>query len=108
MPTRYWLLDADLVRDVGRLEADGGVDRAEAEVGLGALAAVHERAAVERTAALPVGWTGPKPSGGVAGTRVGVKCLHAHYAAFLAGEDDPVGRWVEDHLHPTDSEISIV
>jgi hypothetical protein len=29
---------------------------------------------------------------------VGVKCLHAHYAWYLAGGDDPVGRWVEAHL----------
>ena len=36
--------------------------------------------------------------GGVGGTRVGVKCLHAHYAYFLAGGDDPVGRWVEARL----------
>jgi uncharacterized protein len=27
-----------------------------------------------------------------------VKCLHAHYAFFLAGGDDPVGRWVREHL----------
>jgi hypothetical protein len=27
-----------------------------------------------------------------------VKCLHAHFAAFLAGVDDPVGRWVADQL----------
>ncbi len=28
----------------------------------------------------------------------GVKCLHAHYAAYLAGFDDPVGRWVAAEL----------
>jgi hypothetical protein len=38
------------------------------------------------------------PSGGVAGTRRGVKCLHAHYAWFLAGGEDHVGRWVKEHL----------
>jgi Protein of unknown function (DUF501) len=27
-----------------------------------------------------------------------VKCLHAHYAAFLVGLDDPVGRWVAARL----------
>ena len=42
--------------------------------------------------------TGPRPSGGVGGTRQGVKCLHAHYAWHLAGGDDPVGRWIDDHL----------
>ncbi|MGH9182011.1 MAG: DUF501 domain-containing protein [Acidimicrobiales bacterium] len=32
------------------------------------------------------------------GTRTGVKCLHAHYAWFLAGGDDPVGRWAQSQL----------
>jgi hypothetical protein len=27
-----------------------------------------------------------------------VKCLHAHYAWFLAGGDDPVGAWVAQQL----------
>ena len=33
----------------------------------------------------------PRPSGGVAGARAGVKCLHAHYADTAAGNDNPVG-----------------
>jgi hypothetical protein len=98
MPTRYWLL-ASPVRDaVSRLEAAGGVNEAEAEVDPAELDAAHRRYAAERDAAVPVGWTGPRPSGGVAGTRIGVKCLHAHYAWHLAGGDDPVGRWVEAKL----------
>ena len=32
MPTRYWLVDPDDRRRIGRLEAAGGVRRAEAEV----------------------------------------------------------------------------
>ena len=98
MPTRYWLVGEPERARVGRLESDGGVDRAEREVDPAALAAAHARYAAEREAALPEGWTGPRPSGGVAGTRVGVKCLHAHYAWFLAGGDDPIGRWVQEHL----------
>jgi hypothetical protein len=43
-------------------------------------------------------FAGPAPSGGVGGTRQGVKCLHAHYAWHLAGGDDPVGRWVAAQL----------
>jgi hypothetical protein len=27
-----------------------------------------------------------------------VKCLHAHYAWFLAGGNDPVGQWVHDRI----------
>ncbi|NCV97107.1 MAG: DUF501 domain-containing protein, partial [Acidimicrobiia bacterium] len=42
--------------------------------------------------------TGPRPYGGVAGTRRGVKCLHAHYANWLVGNTDPVGQWVADRL----------
>jgi uncharacterized protein len=101
MPTRYWLVDPALNRAIGRLEADGGVDRAEAEVDDDALAAVHARYAAERDAALPPGHAGPRPSGGVGGTRTGVKCLHAHYAHLLAGGEDPVGRWVEARLFDT-------
>jgi len=98
MPTRYWLVGEPERTLVGRLESTGGVDRAEAEVDAAELVAAHERYAAERSAALPAGWSGPAPSGGVGGTRTGVKCLHAHYAWFLAGGDDPVGRWVADRI----------
>jgi len=94
MPTRYWLVGAAERLMVDRLEAGGGVRRAEAEVGPVALEAAHRRYAAERDAAVPPGWVGPRPAGGVGGTRLGVKCLHAHYAWYLAGGDDPVGRWV--------------
>jgi uncharacterized protein len=98
MPTRYWLVDPDLVLAVSRLEGDGGVRAAEAAVDPDELAAAHEAYAAERDAELPAGHRGPRPHGGVGGTRMGVKCLHAHYAYFLAGGDDPVGRWVEERL----------
>jgi CTP:molybdopterin cytidylyltransferase MocA len=98
MPTLYWLAGKVALRDVSRLEAAGGVRTAEAEVDADALAAAHARYAAERDARLPVDYRGPRPSGGVAGTRHGVKCLHAHYAYYLAGGDDPVGRWVAARL----------
>lgn len=98
MPTRYWLVDPQLRRRIDRLESSGGVRAAEAAVDAGELAAAHARYAVERDEDLPADWAGPRPSGGVGGTRRGVKCLHAHYAWHLAGGDDPVGRWVADAL----------
>ena len=98
LPTRYWLIDPELVRAVARLEADGGVRAAQAAVDPTALAAAHERYAAERDATIPADHAGPRPYGGVGGTRVGVKCLHAHYAHTLAGGDDPVGEWVAAQL----------
>jgi hypothetical protein len=98
MPTRYWLVGAELGDEVSRLESTGGVRQAEAAVDPTALADAHRRYAAERDAAIPSGHAGPRPSGGVGGTRRGVKCLHAHYAWHLAGGDDPVGRWVETQL----------
>jgi len=104
MPTRYWLVDPQLRSAVGRLEAAGGVREAEAHVDPAALAECHRRYAEERDALIPAGRTGPRPSGGVGGTRQGVKCLHAHLAWWLAGGGDPVGAWVARELHLTRSE----
>jgi hypothetical protein len=98
MPTRYWLVDPKLGARVSRLEARGGVRAAEAAVDPGALERAHDVYAAERDAALPTGHTGPRPHGGVGGTRRGVKCLHAHYAWYLAGGADPVGAWVDEQL----------
>ncbi|CAB4832891.1 unannotated protein [freshwater metagenome] len=98
MPTLYWLAGKDALRRVSTLEATGGVRRAEAEIDQAEVAAAHARYAAERDALIPADHTGPRPFGGVAGTRRGVKCLHAHYAYFLAGGDDAIGRWVELQL----------
>ena len=98
MPTRYWLVGEPERTEVSRLESRGGVHRVEDEIGLDVIAAAHERYAAERDAALPEGWTGPRPTAGVGGTRVGVKCLHAHFAWWLSGGDDPVGEWVATRL----------
>ena len=78
----------------------GGGRRAPAAAAVDAdeLARAHARYAAERDAALPDDYSGPRPSGGVGGTRRGVKCLHAHLAWHLAGGDDPVGRWVAERL----------
>lgn len=98
MPTRYWLVDPALRAEVGRLEASGGVREAERQVDAGALADCHRRYAAARDAAIPATFEGPRPSGGVGGTRQGVKCLHAHLAWWMAGGNDPVGAWVAEKL----------
>ena len=98
MPTLYWLVGPAEKRAVDRLEAAGGVRRAEAAVPPDMVRRAHGIYAAARDEALPSGWTGPRPSGGVGGTRQGVKCLHAHYAWYLAGGADPVGQWVAEEL----------
>lgn len=105
-PTRYWLTCPLAVRRVGRIEGAGGVrrmdERARAERRFGErLVAAHERYAAERDAALPPG-ADPRPSGGVAGSRSGVKCLHAHLADHFAGNDNPVGEGVASELGALD------
>jgi hypothetical protein len=100
MPTRYWLVGPAEVVAVSRLEAAGGVREAEAAVPPEAIADAHRRYAAERDAEVPDD-APVRPTGGVGGTRQGVKCLHAHYAWHLAGGDDPVGRWVAERLAAT-------
>ena len=102
MPTRYWLVDPQLTVAVSRLESKGGVRAAEAAVDPDELASAHARYAAERDSAIPAEHVGPRPHGGVGGTATGVKCLHAHYGYFLAGGDDPVGRWVDARLRGDD------
>lgn len=102
MPTRYWLVGRQLSRLVGRLEGAGGVQAAELAVDADDLTAAHERYAAERDSQIPTGHLGPRPTGGVGGTRRGVKCLHTHLAHHLAVGDDPVGEWVVQQLEATD------
>ncbi|MDE3030544.1 MAG: DUF501 domain-containing protein [Acidobacteriota bacterium] len=104
MPTLYWLIDPEINEAVSRLEGAGGVHRFEDLVDATTLARAHEdyrlrreRATVRRDAI--------SARGGVGGTRVGVKCLHAHLANHLAGNDDPVGRLVADEVGVPELEI---
>ena len=98
MPTLYWLIGAVEGRRIGQLESTGGVNEVEATVDPAELEAAHARYAGEREQLLPPDHEGPRPSGGVGGTRTGVKCLHAHWAWHLAGGNDPVGRWIEERF----------
>ncbi len=102
MPTRYWLVDPTLREVVSTLESTGGVRRAEAAVPADLVAAAHDRYAADRDGLIDPDHGGPRPSGGVGGTRRGVKCLHAHLAWWLTGADDPVGEWTAQQigLHP--------
>ena len=98
MPTRFWLVGSQPHLLVSRLESAGDIDLAESEVDPQERAQTHMMYAIERDSQIPSDHIGPRPHGGVAGTRTGVKCLHAHYAHWLAGGKDVVGDWVAKRL----------
>jgi hypothetical protein len=93
MPTLFWLVDPELHAAVSRLEGEGGVHRFEALVDTDELARTHNEYA-RRRREVTVRADVVAAEGGVGGTRVGVKCLHAHLANYLVGANDPVGELV--------------
>ena len=99
-PTRYWLPCPLACRRIARIEGEGGVRSAEAKIAADpelskAVDAANARYEREREALLPAD-AFRRPSGGVGGSSGGVKCLHAHYADFVAGNDNPIGRDVHE------------
>lgn len=98
MPTLYWLVGKREVAAVSTLEAQSTIDVVEELIGLDEIDDIHRRYAAQRDAYISPYHMGPRPTGGVGGTRRGVKCLHAHFAYWLAGGDDQVGQWVADQL----------
>jgi exopolyphosphatase/guanosine-5'-triphosphate,3'-diphosphate pyrophosphatase len=100
-PTTFWLTCPEAVKAVARIESEGWIARLNERVQDDeafdeALEAAHRAYAEERGSDLPEA----RAWGGVAGTRTGVKCLHAHYAYHLAGGDDPVGAWTAERVEP--------
>jgi len=106
MPTLFWLVGKVEVAEVGRLESTGAIDEVEALVGVDTIDEIHRSYERERLADMPASHVGPSPSGGVGGTRRGVKCLHAHLAHWLAGGDDAVGEWTAQKLSERGARIA--
>ena len=105
-PTLYWLTCPLAITRIGRLEGSGGVKRMEAKASAdpefgAALADANDAYARERDGLLG-DYGGPAPTGGVGGTGEGVKCLHAHFAHFAAGQPNPVGELVASWIGPLD------
>lgn len=112
-PTRYWLTCPLATRRIGRLEADGGVKKAEARIAAepefaAAYKVAMDRYQIERDSLIAEDWTGPRPAGGIGGTRRGVKCLHAQYADHAAGNPNPVGAATAAAIEPLNCAVNCV
>lgn len=104
-PTTHWLTCPLAVTRISRIEAGGGVKEASDLIAsdedvASAYSAAMARYERTRDAMLPEGWDGPRPTGGVAGSKGGVKCLHAQYADTAAGNDNPIGEIVAERIEP--------
>jgi len=104
-PTSYWLSCPLAVRRIGRIEAGGGVRAADAMIGNDAGVARAYQSAMNRyrdgrDSLIPSDHEGPRPSGGVGGSKRTVKCLHAHYADHASGNENPIGAWAAPQVEP--------
>ena len=84
---------------MSRIESEGWIrrlnDQVEADPDLRtALRRAHEEYARERGRV----HLGAEAWGGVGGSGRGLKCLHAHFAHFIAGGPDPIGAWVSRRI----------
>ncbi len=112
-PTLYWLTCPVLRSEVGRLEAGDMRERLREmlrdEVVSRRLEEAERRYVRERKeVAASLGMDGAEElwegRGGVGGGKSGsLKCLHSHYAHFLAGGDNPVGEAVHGELEGVQS-----
>jgi exopolyphosphatase / guanosine-5'-triphosphate,3'-diphosphate pyrophosphatase len=100
-PTLYWLTCPEASAAVSRIESEGWIRRLSDQADVDAklrtrLRRAHEAYARDRGSDDPAA----EAWGGVGGAAGGVKCLHAHYAHFLAGGPDPIGSWVARRVAP--------
>jgi uncharacterized protein len=112
-PTTYWLTCPLASRRIGRLEAAGGVKQAEARIETdhefgAAFRGAMARYEAERDALVGADAPEHRPTGGVGGSRRGVKCLHAHYGDHAAGNANPVGEATAAAIEPLDCTVACV
>ena len=104
-PTTHWLTCPLATTRISRIESDGGVRDADALISSDIDVAERFSLAMARYEStrdelIPDTWDGPRPSGGIAGSSGGVKCLHAQYADTAAGNVNPIGEGVAERIEP--------
>nr|CCA17263.1 conserved hypothetical protein [Albugo laibachii Nc14] len=122
-PTIYWLVSKDLKARVSLLESQGKLQEIQHKLkhsvqALESIKSSHEQYASMRWSMLTendkllvekMKWKYPLEDVGIGGIQefTYVKCLHVHYAHYLAsdGKENIIGRWVQELL---DGQISPV
>ncbi len=112
-PTTHWLTCPLALIRISRLESDGGVRRADEAIQKdpdlrARFDDAMQRYRLERDRHIPDGWEGPRPSGGIAGSSGGVKCLHAQYADTVSGNANPIGEDVAARVEPLSCTVACV
>jgi len=111
-PTLYWLTCPFLVEKVSKLESEQKIREFEKNIQEDnklkiKLLLVHKQEIEKRLKLLgnkidelPQSMTFVLKETGIGGTKnfSNLKCLHLHYASFLAGEDNPIGKMVNDDI----------
>ncbi len=112
-PTTHWLTCPLALLRISRIESAGGVAAADERIARdpdldGSFQAAMRRYESDRERMIPPDWGGPRPSGGIAGSRGGVKCLHAQYADTAAGNENPIGIDIATQIEPLDCTVPCV
>jgi hypothetical protein len=88
-PTLYWLVCPLAVRRIAKLESSGIMSDMQLRLDVSGADAAYAAERSEHLAEHPD--AAHVPRGGVGGSGGGIKCLHARYAYFRTGGDDPAG-----------------
>lgn len=112
-PTTHWLTCPLATLRTSRVESAGGVRDADRDLAEDSelareFAEASLRYESDREALMPDPWAGPRPSGGVGGSRGGVKCLHAQYADSASGNRNPIGIRVAASVEPLNCQVRCV
>ena len=103
-PTLYWITCPLKAKAISRLEDEGWAERLQEKIAGDVLFRQRLRNAQEDYKARRR-LTGVKPDHPVMDTGIGgvrdlhaIKCLHAHYAHYLATRENPIGETVHDNI----------
>ncbi|KJF17695.1 DUF501 domain-containing protein [Acidithrix ferrooxidans] len=107
MPTLFWLCDPPISLAVSRLESGGIIKEIRESLDLDLVEYGHRTYSSIRDGLIPDDYLGPRPSGGVGGTRSGFKCLHAHVGWHIVSKVDAPTLYVLEH-HPQSLDLSDV